>query len=338
LNGVADQVSTGATGAPCWVKVKRAGDTIAGYASLNGKDGTEVYSTSVPGLPSTVFVGYGVTSEVSGKLVTAVFDKGPVTASDPIPADKAGDARVFKGNQFMATYRPETLSANTTYYWRVDEVNAAAADSPWKGNVWSFTTANFLVVDDFESYTNEIGERVFQSWLDGAGYTEPQVVRGNNTGAIVWHDIWTESSPYYGGPIVESRIVHGGGQSMPVDYNNAISPYYSEVERTWVAPHNWTVKGMNMLVLYVRGAAANAPARLYVALQDNATHVAVVPHSDPATISATEWVEWKIPLADFTGVNPAAVRECHRTLVVPGIATGYAPFASGTAGGFVSMS
>jgi hypothetical protein len=33
------------------------------------------------------------------------------------------------------------LLAETTYYWRVDEVNDADPNSPWKGQVWSFTLA-----------------------------------------------------------------------------------------------------------------------------------------------------------------------------------------------------
>ncbi len=34
---------------------------------------------------------------------------------------------------------PEGLIPGTTYYWRVDEVNEANPESPWKGDVWSFT-------------------------------------------------------------------------------------------------------------------------------------------------------------------------------------------------------
>ncbi|MHC4175523.1 MAG: discoidin domain-containing protein, partial [Planctomycetota bacterium] len=35
---------------------------------------------------------------------------------------------------------PQRLEFSTTYYWRVDEVNNVNPDSPWIGNVWSFTT------------------------------------------------------------------------------------------------------------------------------------------------------------------------------------------------------
>ncbi|MHC4501448.1 MAG: hypothetical protein ACYS21_20345, partial [Planctomycetota bacterium] len=37
---------------------------------------------------------------------------------------------------------PYTLEVDTTYYWRVDEVNDACDASPWEGTVWSFKTRN----------------------------------------------------------------------------------------------------------------------------------------------------------------------------------------------------
>lgn len=34
---------------------------------------------------------------------------------------------------------PDGLVAGTTYYWRIDEVNEAEPNSPWTGDVWSFS-------------------------------------------------------------------------------------------------------------------------------------------------------------------------------------------------------
>ncbi|HCO93284.1 MAG TPA: hypothetical protein DIU00_04915 [Phycisphaerales bacterium] len=53
----------------------------------------------------------------------------------------------FRGNKtstFLSTGFPESpypdgLVRGTTYYWRVDEVNDAEPNSPWKGPIWSFT-------------------------------------------------------------------------------------------------------------------------------------------------------------------------------------------------------
>jgi len=41
----------------------------------------------------------------------------------------------------IGTPIPDGLVTDTTYYWRVDEVNEAHPDSPWKGEVWEFTIA-----------------------------------------------------------------------------------------------------------------------------------------------------------------------------------------------------
>jgi hypothetical protein len=46
------------------------------------------------------------------------------------------------------------LDLSSTYYWRVDEVNDVEAPSTWQGDVWSFSTSEYLAVDDFESYND----------------------------------------------------------------------------------------------------------------------------------------------------------------------------------------
>ena len=61
--------------------------------------------------------------------------------------DGTRDSDVFRGNQasvyfvvgFPGFPLPEGLVPGTTYYWRVDEVDDANPDSPWKGPVWSFS-------------------------------------------------------------------------------------------------------------------------------------------------------------------------------------------------------
>ena len=51
----------------------------------------------------------------------------------------------------------------------------------------------------------------------------------------------------------EQTIIHGGKQSMPFEYNNVKTPYYSEAERTFDTPQDWTVSGANSLSLYFMG-------------------------------------------------------------------------------------
>ena len=56
--------------------------------------------------------------------------------TDPTP-----DADEFQGNQTGTTFDPGVLDSNTTYYWRIDELNSP---DKWIGKVWSFTTTNVV--------------------------------------------------------------------------------------------------------------------------------------------------------------------------------------------------
>jgi len=165
-------------------------------------------------------------------------------------ANAVADGTVSAREQALedTSFDPGTLEFGKTYYWRVDEVNPAEAGSPWKGSVWRFTTANFIVVDDFEDYVDDIEGRIFQTWIDGWGYTEPAPGNpGNGTSSTVG---------YTGAPFAETTIIHGGRQSMPFDYNNIIQPYYSETDRTWARGQNWTLNSMDTLSLWFQRYAA----------------------------------------------------------------------------------
>ncbi|MFZ2148400.1 MAG: hypothetical protein WAV28_14390, partial [Sedimentisphaerales bacterium] len=210
------------------------------------------------------------------------------------------DSPEYKGTSPKGdeSYDPGKLLWDATYYWRIDEVNNANADSPWKGPVWSFTTANFLVVDDFEGY--DIGNNeIWWSWKDGLGYAahgnEP-AYPGNGTGAAVGD----ESTASY----TEETIVHGGSQSMPLFYDNSILKY-SEVEKTLTYPRDWTENGVTTLSIWFRGNSDNAAETLYVALNGNA----IVTNDNPDAAQITTWMEWTIDLQAFAdqGVNLANV-------------------------------
>jgi hypothetical protein len=213
-------------------------------------------------------------------------DPGAVANADPTTAG-IYRKRLAVGT---TTFAVADLEWGKTYYWRVDEIDSADPAGSWKGTVWSFTTADFTVVDDFESYTDDEGSRIYETWIDG--WT-------NNTGATVG---------YAQAPFAEQRIVHGGGQSMPLDYNNANSPWYSEAEQTWATPQNWTDNGVDTLVLFVQGRSGNGQEKLYVSLQDSANKGATVVHPNAKAALATQWTEWRIPLADFVGVNAARIK------------------------------
>ncbi len=198
-----------------------------------------------------------------------------------------GAAGADQGVLTETTFDPNGLEEAVTYFWRVDGV--LLDGTVQEGNVWSFTT--YAVIDDFESYTEEEGSRVYEMWVDG--WT-------NNTGS---------TAGYVQPPFVEQTIVHGGGQSMPLDYDNIDAPWYSEVQRTFAPAQNWTAAGTDTLLLYVRGRGGNVTTPLYVVVEDISSHKGTAVHPDAAVVKTSEWVEWQIPFAVFTdaGVNLRAV-------------------------------
>ena len=212
----------------------------------------------------------------------------------------------YKGSKELGSesYDPGQLEWNTTYYWRVDEVNDANPDSPWKGNVWSFTTANFLIIDDIESY-NDINEgepgsnRIYNAWVDG--FDDP--TNGSTVGHL--------DPPFY-----EETIVHSGNQSMPLAYDNAVGK--SEATLTLTSNRDWTVKGVDTLAIWYIGDAANAAETMYVVLNGTAA----VTNDNPDAAQATAWTEWNIDLQAFgvnlTNVNTITLGFGNRTNPVAG--------------------
>ena len=79
------------------------------------------------------------------------------------------------------------LELDTTYYWRVDEVNSLETRDTWVGPTWSFSTEPSVLIENFEAFTNFTPNRPFQTWVDGLGYTQPEPGKpGNGSGAKNW--------------------------------------------------------------------------------------------------------------------------------------------------------
>ncbi|UCD27338.1 MAG: hypothetical protein JSV03_09415, partial [Planctomycetota bacterium] len=168
---------------------------------------------------------------------------------DAVAQATTATSNIYKGQLDVATTVIENLEADKTYYWRVDEVIAGDPQSPIKGNVWNFTTAKYLVLDDFENY-NDVDEadpdsdRIYLTWLDGfnsttngstIGYPNPDFPAGEH--------------------IVETGFVNGGLQSAPMFYDNIDTAAFSEATLPITTHNDWTAEGVDSLVLWYRGSA-----------------------------------------------------------------------------------
>jgi hypothetical protein len=178
-----------------------------------------------------------------------------------------------------ALYGPLSLDLGKTYYWRVDEVNDT---NTWQGETWNFTTRQYLVVDNFESYNDiETGQQnsnlVYETWTDG--YTNPSM-NGSTIGYPTGHSM-------------ETTTVHGGRQSVPLMYDNSVA----SISEITVNPaelaigRDWTIGSPEMLVVWVFGDPNNSTTdQMYVKINS-----AKVIYSGDLTQAA--WQQFLVDLA-----------------------------------------
>ena len=140
------------------------------------------------------------------------------------------------------SYEPN-LSMAQEYYWAVDEVNMAAATQRWYGDVWTFETEWYRVVDDMDSYA--LTNVITGTWLDGWDL--------DNGSEVL---LQTESG--------DANLVRSGN-SMEFYYDNTYripgNVYGSWADADTVdllVGSNWMAGDAKVLVLYFYGQEENA--------------------------------------------------------------------------------
>ena len=218
-------------------------------------------------LPADGATGVGVTTDLSWR-------PGRDSISHEVYFGTDSEALALLATTESPSATPGTLDLQTVYSWKVDELQEAES---WEGTLWSFTTESAIVIDDFESYDDDVN-RIYETWADGWV---------NETGSTVG---------YAEAPFAEKVIVHGGRQAMPLFYDNR-STATSEAELTLA--QDWTASGVGTLSLYFQGDADNA-GQLYVTING-------VKSAYSGDIASTEWLPWTVDLstvdADLTNVT-----------------------------------
>jgi len=211
------------------------------------------------------------------------LDKAAVTNADA--SDTTG---IYRGRQSATSYTPPggVQLSGGPYFWRVDEVNTDGTISA--GSVWSFSVADYVLVEDFESYNDiaagQAGSNlVYTVWKDGFGTT----TNGSTMG-------------YPAGESMETARVHSGAKAVPLMYNNSTASF-SEVERTFAA-QNWTDHGIKTLSLWFNGAPANVAGQLYVKVNG----VKLAYEGETVNLTRQQWQAWNIDPASV-GANLQSV-------------------------------
>jgi hypothetical protein len=267
--------------------------TMAGYTANTTVDFGGVAAQYVR---LTVNSGYGMLGQYGLSEVQIMYI--PSHAREPQPADGATDVSIetmfgWRAGRDAVSHEvsfgtdpealaladtvsgtsttPGTLDLSTTYYWQVTAVQDAES---WASRVWGFTTEDYVVVDDFESYDDE-DNVIYETWADGWV---------NETGSTVG---------YLSAPFAEQTIVNSGFQSMPLSYDNA---GLATAEAELALAQDWTASGIQSLSLSFYGAPENT-GQLYVKIND--TKVAY--DGDAADIANAAWQVWNIDLSAVGG-------------------------------------
>ena len=147
------------------------------------------------------------------------------------------DVLVSQG-QTTATYSPE-LDFNTSYYWRIDEVNVAHYDTIFKGEVWNFTTYEPTV-------TWRVDGRCFENGPPGSfdeiSVKDPTIVYAGGK----WHMFYT----YVGGSCTwclgyaNAATIEGLHSATHISLNSTVPGFAPQI--FWFEPQSkWylTVSG-----------------------------------------------------------------------------------------------
>ncbi|MFC1766148.1 LamG-like jellyroll fold domain-containing protein [Planctomycetota bacterium] len=183
---------------------------------------------------------------------------------------------ILQGATAETTITLDTLYLGQMYYWQIVEINEAASPSQYAGDVWSFSTADAITVDDMEQYGSEEPIEIWRTWADG--YFDSTNGSEVGTGENYLPETW---------------IVHSGNKSLPLNYNN-VTAAQSEATRTFATPMSWNGHGIQNLVFYIHGSADNTGGRLYIKINDTK----IVYSGAPTALMDEMWTQWTIPLAN----------------------------------------
>ena len=188
--------------------------------------------------------------------------------------DISGDT--FQGNQSGLTFDPGTLEVETTYYWRVDELDGGNVVT---GNVWSFTTT------DIEPDPSLVGRWNFDEGKDFTAYDSS----GNGRHGLLWGDPQWRVTERMGMSLYmgfdKNRVEISKESSF--DITNAITI------TTWIKNNGWNYwgdndaivhKGTNAWYLRRNGGWGSADS-----LRFHLEGVAGMTTSDPVTITDDKW-------------------------------------------------
>lgn len=128
-----------------------------------------------------------------------------------------------------------------------------------------------LGVEDFESYANSAA--LAAQWQDTAGAPVQEI---------------------------DTAVVHGGSQSMKLQYNCSSDPYLNQLTYNFSSAQDWS--GYSQLSIWVRSVEGSTSSE-NLAFQLKDTFGGTLGTAIRNTQIGDTWTEWSIDLGGFTGLN-----------------------------------
>lgn len=177
------------------------------------------------------------------------------------------------------SFKPGTLEFGETYEWRVDQIGPSGTVT---GRTWTFTAANYITVEDFDSYADDTG--LMAAWVDNI----PD-----------WDYVFLATDSI-------------GNKSIRFDLQNQFEPYFTEATRTFETPQDWTAHGVEALSLSFVGEHENYEHLMYVILEDAAGQSFKVEHPFTYACQSNTWRQWTFTLGQFTdaAVDLTSIKKC----------------------------
>ena len=216
--------------------------------------------------------GADVPIDVSLSWIEAEF-----TTGRELWIGKPGAMEKVDPDPAAATYAPANLEIGQKYEWRIDQIGPAGTVT---GHTWTFTTEDFIRVEDFESYTSDAELR--SAWVDNIDEPGVEYV----------------------------LLTTGENQAMRFEFQNQYPPYFTETARTFADPQDWTAKSVTELSLSFVGEHENAEHLMYLTLEDASGQSFTVETFGHAC-QTDSWRQWTIALSQFSdaGVDLTSVRK-----------------------------
>ncbi len=194
---------------------------------------------------------------------------------------EAGNLQKIDPAPTGTSFHPGELAFNQRYQWRVDEIGPSGTVP---GHTWTFTTGDFLTVNDFESYPDDAA--IQSAWVH------------NIPGGFDY-------------VFCETSTRHQGARALRLSYQNQYEPFFTEAVCAFDAPQDWTRRDVDTLSIAFRGEEENIEQPIYLTLTDAAGASATVTHPLTYAVQTEYWRQWDLDLAEFAaaGVDLTAVTD-----------------------------